>query len=194
MQESTKKALRLTMDAIRRQLSAPLQAQSLKKIIPRIQTLPAYKTAKHIALYRATAGEIDLAPLWHKAVLHAKSCYFPVTALDKTLHFYPATPDTPFKRGLYNILEPTCSSVQSKPLNDLDIIFIPLLAFDRQGTRLGWGAGCYDRTLAHAPAPLLIGIAYDFQCQPWLLREPWDIALDAIITPSATYWCDQGEG
>ena len=71
--------------------------------------------------------------------------------------------------------------------NRFDTIFIPIVAFDRKGARIGMGAGYYDRALASlshqvSTRPKLIGLAHHFQEQRDLNPEPWDIPLDAILT------------
>jgi 5-formyltetrahydrofolate cyclo-ligase len=70
----------------------------------------------------------------------------------------------------------------------------PLVAFDRNGTRLGMGGGYYDRAFAflRAPAdggrrPVLLGLGYEFQKVAELIRQPWDVPLDAAVTESALY-------
>ena len=71
----------------------------------------------------------------------------------------------------------------------LDFLILPLLACDQLGTRMGMGAGFYDRTLATAPKrPYRVGIAHDFQLlsEP-LQRNAWDQPLDVLITPSKVY-------
>ena len=81
----------------------------------------------------------------------------------------------------YGIFEPTASA----PVITPGIVFVPLLAFDAQGHRLGYGAGYYDRTLAelrkHGPI-LAIGIAYAAQEESLLPRSPHDERLDMIAT------------
>ncbi|MFZ1249444.1 MAG: 5-formyltetrahydrofolate cyclo-ligase [Candidatus Saccharimonadales bacterium] len=65
-----------------------------------------------------------------------------------------------------------------------DIIFVPLLAFDRGGFRLGRGAGWYDQFLVSQKSALKIGVGYDFCEQVVLPREPHDVPLDCVITQS----------
>jgi 5-formyltetrahydrofolate cyclo-ligase len=75
----------------------------------------------------------------------------------------------------------------------LDLVFVPLVAFDKEGHRLGMGGGYYDRTFAfktkhsHLKGPKLIGLAHDFQLQSQLPVMPWDIPLNAVITEAAIY-------
>ena len=67
-------------------------------------------------------------------------------------------------------------------------MLLPLVAFDAHGTRLGRGAGYYDRTLEHQKPACLLGIAYAFQQIPWIQPEPWDIPLDGIVTEKNLHW------
>ena len=71
---------------------------------------------------------------------------------------------------------------------DQTLSFLPAMAFDGQGTRLGMGGGYYDRTLAHHRPKLLIGIAYDVERQPFIEADAWDIPMDAVITERTIYW------
>ena len=77
----------------------------------------------------------------------------------------------------------------------MDVILLPLLAFDRQGRRLGAGGGWYDASLAFLrevsrPAtPLLVGIGYAFQEVEAIPREPWDVDLDYVATDAELIAC-----
>lgn len=67
---------------------------------------------------------------------------------------------------------------------ELDVVFLPLVAFDSFGYRMGMGGGFYDRSLARAKRTLKIGYAYDFQQVEKLAVNPWDVRLDMALTPS----------
>ena len=76
---------------------------------------------------------------------------------------------------------------------ELDVIICPLTAVDKQGNRMGMGGGFYDTTLGKsyrsgASRPLKIGWCYDFQVVEQLVRQPWDVPLDGLITPSGIRW------
>lgn len=86
----------------------------------------------------------------------------------------------------YGINEP--KDTPSIDTETLDIILTPLVAFDRQGHRLGMGGGYYDRTFsfllnqADIPRPKLIGLAYACQEVPSLSPDPWDVPLHGVVT------------
>ena len=79
---------------------------------------------------------------------------------------------------------------------DLDLVITPLLAFDAKGHRLGTGGGYYDRSFAFLYSnmkkkPLMIGLAYSFQAAECLPTDPWDIALDGVITEEKYIFYDK---
>ncbi|MBA3535824.1 MAG: 5-formyltetrahydrofolate cyclo-ligase, partial [Tatlockia sp.] len=148
MADSFKLALRRSRMQIRENLSLEYQNAASTKVCNRIRGLEEYRKAKRIALYQAIGGEISLNNLWNSAPLQGKFCYFPVLTDNKSLLFLPATPSTPFKLNRYGIREPDIDKSEALAPELLDIIFMPLVVFDDYGTRVGMGAGYYDRTLA----------------------------------------------
>jgi len=87
----------------------------------------------------------------------------------------------PLSLNRYQILEP-----HSQPflIEKLDIVLLPLVAFDEMGNRLGRGGGYYDRTFfAHAQGkPFLLGLGYEEQGTRQLPNDPWDVKLDGVLT------------
>ena len=139
--------------------------------------------AKRILTYAPFAGEISPGKLLN--TLPYSQLFLPriVNYANSTMEFYSANGLAAANR--YGIFEPS----QGDPVDatELDVFFIPLVAFDAHGNRLGMGAGFYDRALAHvkhdcATRPLLIGMAHAFQQVERLPVESWDIPLDAILT------------
>lgn len=112
------------------------------------------------------------------------------------LSFIEYNKTTKFQYNKYNIPEPIASN-DSSFINpqQLDVVFVPLVAFTKLGQRLGMGGGYYDRTFAFLAnssnnileKPLLIGVAYDFQCLDYLPHQDWDIKLYGIATQSTFY-------
>ncbi|VVD72691.1 5-formyltetrahydrofolate cyclo-ligase [Pandoraea communis] len=106
-----------------------------------------------------------------------------VTAPATPLVFHHWTPATPMKDGRYGIPVPADAEVLVP-----DLLLVPCVGFTRDGLRLGYGGGFYDRTLhSMTPAPQTLGIAYDALEIEHLGAEAHDLALDAIVTESATF-------
>lgn len=189
MADPVKNALRTTMKQIRSKISVSYRSTASSQICTRIRSLEQYRQAKRIALYFAVNGEINLDAIWSSAPLQGKFCYFPTLNEDNlTLSFLPATPATSFKKNRYGIPEPDVDHRLAIPTEELNLILMPLVAFDVRCTRLGMGAGYYDRTFKDKTDCTLFGVAYQFQRVDFIQPHPWDIPLDAVITQRAIYW------
>ncbi len=190
MADRFKQTLRLTCQQIRKNLSLEYQKSVSDQICMQVRKLDQYRYAKRIALYKAANGEVDLSSLWRSAPTQGKYCFFPALNEDKTLSFLPATPASFFQKNRYDIEEPVVDRELAVSPEHLDLIFVPLVAVDPQGTRLGMGAGYYDRSFADRRLPLLIGVAYEFQRLTFIEAHPWDISLNVVITEQGIYWSE----
>ena len=111
----------------------------------------------------------------------------------KNLRFVAFDEDTDLSLSRLGTREPTGGHpVQAI---DLDAIVVPGVAFDRRGSRVGFGQGWYDRTLADIASPpegpLLIGLCYDEQVVSHLPQHRWDRSVQVVVTPSATTTCNE---
>lgn len=141
----------------------------------------------HIAAFWSLPEEPELQPLLNKWALEDNGIQLSLPCISKketALYFRPWDMDTPMKNGCYDIPEPDTDSLAPKP----DIILVPTLGYTRQGDRLGYGKGYYDRTLAalkEAYHPFVsIGIAWacgDLSKESYE-PQPHDQPLDAILT------------
>ncbi len=168
---------------------------SLLSIQAAIRTalMPQFDGAYRVGLYYPHGHEIN--PL--KIITHSgkKKLHLPVMQEDNLLLYAPYTTDAYLVKNKYGIMEPTTS--ERIPAQSLDLIFVPLIAFDEQCNRLGMGEGYYDRTLAFRlnkdiPHPILIGLAYEFQKIDEVPVERWDVPMDFVITEKGIYPCDIG--
>lgn len=178
-------ALRRTLRRARRMLDPRAQARASAGLCRVIASLPEFRRARRIAFYLAHGGEIDPRPVFALAAALGKSCYLPVLhpGGQNRLYFAPHRPGDPLLPNRFGIPEPRLR--HRIPLWTLDLIFIPLVAFDAAGNRLGQGGGFYDRSLAHlrhAARPLRIGLAHGFQQVPRLHPNPWDVPLHGVAT------------
>lgn len=183
----TKTQIRQACLARRKTLSRQFITDASQQITENIQNLQAYQTAQHIAGYLSIQGEVDLSLLWQIALEKGKHYYLPAIQADKTLLFLPYTATTHLISNRYGILEPAFSTQHAIAPHDLDIIILPVVAFNAARTRLGTGGGYYDRTLAQTHGPILIGVAYEWQKQVTLPCDPWDIQPDIILTEQKIY-------
>ncbi len=187
MADRIQQIIRQNLRQIRAKLSTSFQASASSQVCNRIKRLTEFRYAKKIALYHAINGEINIDNIWKSAPYQGKFCYFPALKEEGSLCFLPATPATTKIDNQFGIPEPeVCHSHAILP-ESLDIIFMPLVAFDKTGNRLGMGAGYYDKTLKGITGPLLIGVAYDFQKVDNIQTHALDVPLDVIITNKTIY-------
>jgi len=183
--DMTIKQLRKTMREMRQQLCEQTQAAAARDLATQLSAkLPAH--VKHVALYLANDGEVCPTPfieqLWQRNVAVYLPVLHPFNA--GNLLFLRYQQHTKMVINKYGISEPALDVRLVCPPAQLDIIYTPLVAFDKCGNRMGMGGGYYDRTLAHLPDIMTIGLAHDCQQVDKLDVQPWDMPLDYIITPS----------
>ncbi len=100
------------------------------------------------------------------------------------MRHFSLTESTALVKNKFGIPEPTNSEEAS--IENLDLIFVPLLLCDKEGFRIGYGGGYYDRLLSETKA-LKVGLSLSPPADIILQREEWDIPLDYLITPFKTY-------
>lgn len=147
---------------------------------------PQFKNAQHIGLYLNAFGEVQTKRLIEWCFKHQKYVYLPkIQTYNQTLKWvrisYQQYKNKRFYAHHLGMEEPFGRGFH---VSRLDLLILPLVAFDAQGTRLGMGGGFYDRTLAQTPIkPFRLAIAHHFQYSPSLLqREKWDQPVHAVCT------------
>jgi 5-formyltetrahydrofolate cyclo-ligase len=143
--------------------------------------------SRRIALYLVNDGEMDPAPLIERLWAMRRDVYLPFIE-GRRLWFMPYERSTRLTPNRFLIPEPDLAPRERCRPYALDLVLMPLVAFDDRGNRLGMGGGYYDRSFAflrerrHWRRPALVGIAYEFQRVPALPVQPWDVPLAAIAT------------
>jgi 5,10-methenyltetrahydrofolate synthetase len=137
------------------------------------------RQAKTVGIYWPFRGEIDLRELAHQHIEAGGIVALPVVVEKGTpVEFWRWRPEVPMARGLYNIPIPGERVVVAP-----DLLIVPLVDFDRQAYRLGYGGGNYDRTLAASkPRPRTIGIAFAESELETIYPQPHDIPMSRIVT------------
>jgi 5-formyltetrahydrofolate cyclo-ligase len=140
-----------------------------------------------VSAYSPIRNEIDPVPLMRKLAGQGAKLALPaVLARGKSLAFRAWSPDDRLMLGPLGILEPSPAAAEMIP----DIMLVPLAAFDRQGHRIGYGAGHYDYTLAHlrkAKAVTAIGVAFAVQQIKLVPALPHDVPLDYVLTETKIF-------
>ncbi|NLW57095.1 MAG: 5-formyltetrahydrofolate cyclo-ligase [Firmicutes bacterium] len=177
---SDKKSLRRYYTAELNQLTkAEVEAKS-RLIYGQALSLPVLKNVRTVAAYASFGNEVDTTRLL--TVLQERGFWVVLPVVNRstrTMEFRRMETLSSLQPGVYGIREPLQG--QLCPLEQIDLFFVPGLAFDLQGRRLGRGAGYYDRYLARSVA-VKIGLAYELQVTPCLPAEAHDISMDLVIT------------
>ena len=185
-----RKQLRRDMRSKRRRLSTSTQRQHAHQACKHLSQQLFFRRAKHIALYLPNDGELSPEPLIQLCWKLKKTVYLPVLhpILHNRLWFIPYTPHTKMCLNSYKIEEPTLKRAPKRPAWALQLVCLPLVAFDKNGGRLGMGGGYYDRTFAFKRyekglcGPRLIGLAHGLQQVDQLPIEEWDVPLAGVAT------------
>lgn len=184
-QQMLRNQLRQQIRKTRANLTALQQQQAEDSITQQALALIEAQNAQHIALYVSFDGEISTEKLIKTLWAQDKHVYLPVLHPFNSNHllFLRYLPDTPMLKNKFGILEPKLNVQNVLPLDELDILFTPLVAFDKQGNRLGMGGGFYDRTLQNWQNVSFIPVGLAHQCQQveQLPTEAWDVPLHRIL-------------
>ena len=184
-QQTLRNQLRQQIRKTRANLTALQQQQAENSITQQALALIEERNAQHIALYVSFDGEISTDKLIKTLWAQDKHVYLPVLHPFNPNHllFLRYLPDTPMLKNKFGIWEPKLNVQNVLPLDELDILFTPLVAFDKEGNRLGMGGGFYDRTLQNWQNSSFITVGLAHQCQQveQLPTEAWDVPLHQIL-------------
>ncbi|MBS0876884.1 MULTISPECIES: 5-formyltetrahydrofolate cyclo-ligase [unclassified Tatumella] len=184
---AARQQIRAEIRRLRQALSSEQQQQAAQAAACRAMAFPPIQQAQKVALFLSFDGELDTGPLIRQLWQQGQQVYLPVLHPFSAgqLLFLRYLPETPLLKNRLGIDEPPLDIRQLATLDQLDVMLVPLVAFDATGQRLGMGGGFYDRTLQrwqqHGCLP--VGIAHSCQQVTALPAEHWDIPLPALITP-----------
>jgi len=132
-----------------------------------------------LGVYWPVRGEIDVRDLAIGHLGNGGRIGLPVVVTESApVEFWSWRPETPMSRGVWNIPIPA-----ERELLEPDALIVPLVGFDPQRYRLGYGGGYYDRTLAACRRrPFCIGLGYEEAQLATIFPQPHDIPMDLIVT------------
>jgi len=181
-------ALRKALRERRAALPAAERIAAAQAVVAQLEQVPEFMTDRRIGGYWAVDGELPLAALMGGLRARDQQYCLPVIGADRLLRFAPWRPGTAVETNRFGIPEPACAAADLLAPADIDVVLVPLLGFDRNGHRLGFGGGWYDRSFAFLAGradvgkPVLVGVGYALQEIDALDAQPWDVRLDYVAT------------
>lgn len=176
-----KREIRRKMLALRRALSDDEAVKKAESLTSWILTLPEYKKAKRIMAFLAMKGESNLDGLIARALSDGKEVYVPVCLPGRQMEAGRLLDMDHFVRGPLGLRDLPKGYDTVSP-EKLDLVLVPGVACDREGNRLGMGAGYYDRYLVHVPFEKRIAALWDFQVAEAIPSELFDERMAKIVT------------
>lgn len=184
-----KKTLRATVLEARDRMPAAERAQASAAAIARVRAMPAYRQAAGVMTYMSFGTELDTQDFFDGLLCDGKSVALPrIDRASKRLSAHRVGGRDDLVPGVWGIMEPR-ADLPAVPLETLDLILMPGVAFDRAGNRLGYGAGFYDRLLAAVPpgpTPLRVVAAFDCQLVNAVPHSHTDQPIHWLITPTVS--------
>ncbi|HEY0721315.1 MAG TPA: 5-formyltetrahydrofolate cyclo-ligase [Gammaproteobacteria bacterium] len=188
--ELDRNTIRRLVRARRRELSGHERSRRSAQLACNITRSALFRNCRTLAIYLPNDGEVDLTAVAQSAWSQGKQCFLPVLSplYHNRLWFAPYTPQTTLVLNRFGIPEPALNWHAMRPVWSLDLLLMPLVAFDGWGNRLGMGGGFYDRTLAYLEQrsqwrkPHLVGTAFELQHFDAVPSQPWDVPLEAVVT------------
>ncbi|HPJ01387.1 MAG TPA: 5-formyltetrahydrofolate cyclo-ligase [Candidatus Limiplasma sp.] len=177
-----KQKLRQALRALADALPQAYLTRSDRAIEARLLSLNAWKRAKRVFIYVSMGREPDTRGLLQAALAEGKTLAVPLTFADGIMEARVIRSLSDLKPGRMGILEPT-DSAPLLPPDEIDLIVVPCIAADRQGYRLGYGGGYYDRYLANTRFTKAC-LCREQLLQAALPHDAYDIPMTMVITES----------
>jgi len=195
---TSKAALRARMRAARAQLPLSEQRVASERVTAHLIATRLFLVSRRIACYLPSDGEIDPSGIIDRLWRMRKDVFLPVLSRLRhdRLWFAPAMPGMELVPNRFGIPEPKVTARELVRAQEIDLILLPLVAFDIHGNRVGRGAGFYDRSLAFLRhrrflrTPHVLGLAYDFQRVAKITADPWDVPIDGVVTDRSVYYAN----
>jgi 5-formyltetrahydrofolate cyclo-ligase len=155
----------------------------------RVRQFPPYLRCRSVALYSPIQNEVETGEIRDHALAAGKNVFFPRLGSKDSLELIQVDAATDFSLGRFGILEPTGEKRLAGRGQQELVVFVPGVAFDLHGNRLGRGKGWYDRVIKELDGAILVALAYDFQIVDEVPAEEWDQRVHYVITERSVVDC-----
>ncbi len=175
-----KRTLRSLLLERRAALDADRHARHSRLVQEHLLASPYFRQAGCVGLYWSFRNEVSTDLLCRRAWADGKRVVYP-RVRGEHLEFLDVDPDTDWVVGDFGVREPVGNGVVG--LASIELLVVPGVVFDRDGHRLGYGRGYYDRALAGSgERPLRVGLAFELQVVDHVPREEHDVRLHVLVT------------
>ena len=179
-----KSLLRKRFLEIRNSLSPAEKSSFSTKIKQNLFNSEEFKSANSILFYASFRSEVETLPII-KETLAKKRCFLPKVSANE-LKIFEIQGLSDIIPGYYGILEPNAET--ETELNQIELIIVPGLVFSRDGGRIGYGKGFYDRLLMKTDS-IKIGLCFSCQLTEETPRNEQDQRMNRIITEDGVIYC-----
>lgn len=180
------------MLSFRENLSEETVISLSKAIVEKVNNLREFKEAKTVFCYISNGKEVCTKDIIKKSIYMNKKVIAPRVDVhkDKIVLHEIKSPEKDLSAGFKRILEPKSYLPILDNLNRINFAIIPGIAFDRKGSRIGFGKGFFDKLLSKKNLhPILCGIAFDFQIRDYIPYFSHDICMDIIVSEKRIIRC-----
>ncbi|MCZ6473021.1 MAG: 5-formyltetrahydrofolate cyclo-ligase [SAR324 cluster bacterium] len=194
-----KASLRAQVLASRNAMGEAKRLAASRRIVELLTAQPAFQQAKGVHCFVSLPGEVETEDVFAACWEAGKKAYIPYQIRSEgRLGWSCREPEDRLVNGPFSVPEPAPDNLRPAKLEEIDLVLVPGVAFDRQGNRLGYGKGYYDTfltlfaqkyikrnnigTAAGLGNAAMIGLAFAVQIVPSVPRESWDIVIGQIIT------------
>jgi len=194
--DAARTALRQQLRDARAQLTPLQRITAAQGLAAQLEALPEFHVDQRVGIYWAVQGELALHAVVAPMRRREQQLFLPVIGAQRQLKFAPYSAATELVPNRHGIPEPQVAPEKLLMPDQLELVLVPLLGFDRRGYRLGFGGGYYDTSFAflregeRPREPLLVGIGYSSQEIEGIAPEAWDVRLDFIATERELIDCN----
>ena len=181
-----KHELRSHFKRIRAKLEKSNKEELDLKLAERFLTSEQYIGCRVLFAYVSTPIEVDTSVIISSALADGKKVAVPKCDRDGNMEFYYITELSQLRKGMFSIMEPDVECCKKVKNYDNAVCLVPALSYDKSGSRLGFGKGCYDRFLSDFSGKK-VGLIYECCICDVLPTESHDLPVDAVITEKEIY-------
>ncbi|HZY93984.1 MAG TPA: 5-formyltetrahydrofolate cyclo-ligase [Candidatus Bathyarchaeia archaeon] len=187
-----KEQLRNYILRLRQRLSKLEVEEKSNEILDQILGVREFQQAKVVASYVSKDNEVDTRMLIRRALDQRKQVLVPLVKKDTTELVFSKIKNlgTELAPGKFGVMEPKPEFFRQQDITSANLLFVPGIAWDKEGYRLGWGQGYFDRTLKMLPGNVCsIGLGFDMQFVKRVPRDQFDLPVKMAITESRIIRC-----